>query len=508
MNPIYPVEPQGVPQGPQEPEKNQGYGFDFSAVSSWVGSGVRALAGFVTSMVPVDIADTVLDSERSKLFALTKSTVAEETAKVIAKRQVHKFAYFLGNPDKLKPEDIHGGLKKFLQVKDGAICRTYKGELFFHGLSFHKETLERLFECNILRALYNGISYVQALPKNDPLFLVKLMQDTLQEVAEELQNPHKAAELTQKEHEEFMRKLNKALVKALFPHGEEDMYLPLPMEKMFGINKQLFFEVQESLLPRKIGVIYDKATSEVNKYRLLRKVANTIKEFVAAEPKKSEKEKKELLFTIAPEAQEAFNEQLKNAVNAFLGYVDSSLIRLLRPIIAKKAASYGPVLVDKILQVDFSSQLEEGMKNLCLKYSPQGAWKTVDGRQCFEFVAKDPLPLSRQLEEENRELARNKAEVAEVLNSVADDLNGLVLRVAKVKNPKESDHLLGRIKRQLKIVFSKLRKTVVALFFKIFGVEKRIKKLAKKVLDHAEQFDLKNAAKPVKRVIIQPSVLQ
>lgn len=517
------IPPRNSPNSPDSPEQpaaadasqQVGSWFGVSNMMSWVssaaGATIKGLAGFVTTLAPVTVPEEQLEVERQKLADLTKSTVAEETAKVIAKRQINKFTYLLSNLDQLQPQDIEGSLKKFVQVAGGAVSLTVKGQLFLFALRVHKDLLERVFELNIMRAMCNAVSYVRDLQESQPLFLVELVQETLKEITLELKRPQPLDESAlEDEHGAFMHKLQQKIVKALFPHGADDIEIPLPLQKVIGLNQQAFLQLQESSLPRKMGVVYDRATSEVTKYKLLARVVDEVKKLLADIPEESE------LSAQAPqspalsiEKQTAFNKHLEKALYQFLGCIDSKLVRFFRPILAKQIAARGHIIVDKLVHIDLMKVLNESMHNACLRLSPEGEWyEDEDGNKRFQFAKNDPLTYSQRQQREQQELAQNKAHVENSIEHVAKDLNGLIARAAKAK-PNQSTNLdnktrLKKIKQKLQLVFAKIRKGCVKGVFTLVGADRFIKKLSKKLLGQADQLDLNKVAQPIKRVVARP----
>lgn len=481
---------------------------DVSNMMSWVsstaGTAVKGLAGFVTTLAPVVVPEEQLELERQKLVGLTGSTVAQETAKVMAKRQIHKFTYLLTHLDQLQPRDIEGSLKKFVHMSDQGVSLTVKGQLFLFALGVHRDLLERVFEVNIMRAMFHAVSYVRDLQQNQPLFLVELVQEALQEIASELKEPSLVQEGGEDaEHDVFMRKLQQKIIKALFPNGAEDIDIPLPLQKVIGLNRHAFLQLQEMSLPRKMGVVYDRATSEVTKYKLLARVVDEVKKFLADIPE--EQESPTVSSVLSSEQQEVFNKQLKEALYHFLGSIDSKLIKLFRPILAKQIAARGHTIVNKLVNIDLMKVFNESMQNACLRLSPGGQWHEEDGNKRFSFVACDPLTFSQRQQYEQEELARNKAHVQESIEHIAKDLNGLITRAANTK----SSNSLGaddsgrfvKIKQELGLVFVKVRKSCVKAVVKVFGVDRFIKKLSKTLLAQAEALDLEKAAQPIKRVV-------
>lgn len=434
------------------------------------------------------------------LFIKTGAHIAAESAKVMAKRQIHKFRYFLSNTDLLTAKEAQSGsLKQFLSINDdGKITLSLKGYAFLNILNGHASLLlEKTFEVNILRALSNGIHFLHDLQKAKPFLLVEIVQDTLKELVGDKSVPLSDTSDANEQHDRFMAKLQHSLTKALFPHGADDIDIPLPLQSI--LSQKAFLEIQKKALPRKMAIVYDKATSEVTKYKLLAKAVQELKNILTDEPeiKAASGETK-----IAPYPhQKEFNKHLTAAVSLFIDQIDSTLLSVLKPIINNKVRAQGPKIVQKLATLDLNTFLNKTLKASCKKLSPEGEWKTQDGKDVFIFKPLDPKTRTQREALDQQALADNKKEIAKSIDTMADDLNGLISRVSRLK--RDSSLRLSKIKEALIVIHLNIRKALIRFVFKLFRMDKQISTLSQQIISMIEKIDVDKAASPLKKVILR-----
>lgn len=499
-------------------EKNPDSGL-ISGVMSYVGSFFSKASNLaqdfvVSAIVPLNVYDDKIADAKQSLFKKTGSHVAYETAKVIAQRQIHKFSYFLNNYSKLTVEEAQtGSLKQYLTITDGVVSLSAKGRLFLSALNGGATgiLIQQTFELNILKAMSNGISYLQKLPKKNPLFFVDLVQETITHVTKEFTNPEQTTEKTAAdEHAKFLSSLQDNILDVLFPGGADDIEIPLPFKSFF--SKQAFLKIQEKSLPRKIAIFYDRATSDVTKYRVLKKVAVELEALLTKSPEPKSNEPtatKHSNFTVSKKQQEAFDAAITKLASLCIDELDDKLLKALKPVILAAIKKKGPLIVEKLLSLDINSLLNKNLQGLCQKLSPKGEWTQIDGRDVFHFVASDPKTRTERAVLEQAELQKNQAKLAETVGKLGKDLDGLINRIAAVKTSSTQNIDLHSKKR-----IHKLRKWLSALHLKVrigftrfalnlFGVDKRINALTKKAMTLSQKIDLHKVAKPLKKVVLK-----
>lgn len=490
---------------------NQGlFGGTISYVASFFGAASQVAvkaAAYATLPAPGIYKDKIALA-RQALYDNTGADIAAETAKVIAKRQIHKFTYFLSNLQKLSIEDAQtGSLKNFLTVQGDKVVLSFKGESFLTVLKSHTSLLEETFEVNILRAMNNGIVYLKRLQEENPFFLVELAQQTLKQIVNEThRSPESDSPIaTEIEHDDFMDKLQHHIVKALFPHGQEDIDIPLDLQGL--LTQNAFLQIQEKALPRKMAKVYDRATSEATKYKILARAVQELKTILTTPPEEKIQQTPQTSTTpVCYPKQAEFNKGLLDAVSAFIDHIDSKLLRTLKPQILKKVKEQGPVIVEKLVTIDFNTILNNGLSSSCKKLSPNGRWGKKDDKDVFYFVPSNPKTRLEHEAHDQELLGQHQVEVKKSIDVIASDLNGLISRLAttKAKNHKSLGHKrLTKIKDGLNTVSRQIRKGLIRFAFKVFRVDKRITTLSQQVLELAEKLDLKRAAKPLKKVILK-----
>ncbi|MBS0637776.1 MAG: hypothetical protein JSS12_09710 [Verrucomicrobia bacterium] len=420
---------------------------------------------------------------RDELFNKTGAHIASETAKVMAMRQIHKFTYLLVHHEELTKADVeHGPLKNFLSFEDGKVVLNDTGRDFLGILQNHTELLQETFEVNILRALCNGIEYAKRIK---PESLVQFAQDLMTEAVSQSE----AVE----SNDQFMKTLQEHIIGALFPNGEADIELPRNIQGI--LSRNAFLLMQEKAIPQKMKKVFDKATSEVTKYKLLAQAVNKLKVMLStpAETKKSAKAKKsEVVYS----KQNEFNAALTKLVSEFIDQIDSSLLKTLKPIIIKKVAQEGPKIVEKILTLDMNVVINAALKETCKRLNSAGSWTKVGERDVFNFV-EAPILVGKAKElKEQEDLRKNKLEVDETVKTIAEDLEGLISRLGGKQKTYSN-----KAKQSVHDLFNKIRTGAVRFAFKVFGVDSQITKISKKVLEIGKKIKPEQIIKPLNRTI-------
>ncbi|MCE5293408.1 MAG: hypothetical protein LLF94_02180 [Chlamydiales bacterium] len=442
---------------------------------------------------------------QSDLLRLTGANIASETAKVIAKNQIHTFTYLLSNLDKLTAADAAGSIKKFVTVKDEKLILNYAGTGFLYILSKHTGLLEETFEVNILNAMTRGVSLLHATKEKDPFFLVTLANDIMGNIIEEISAPdsydEKSANLF--EHDEFITSIQHSLIETLFPGGATEIEIPVSLQGW--LEKTAFIQIQEKAIPRQITKLYDKATSDITKYKLLATAVQKLKKMLSTDSTKSSTKTKEAESREPYPQQEQFNKNLVGVTKEFIKHVKSPLLTKIEKKILKKVENEGPKIVHKLATIDLNAQLNNALKKICTKLSPAGNWEDKEvGHEAFNFVAQDPKTALEKQEKERVSLAKHQETIAKTIDTISEDLDGLIAKLAVKKSKKpHKNSRLNKIKSGVAIVFTQIRKGLITFAFKVFRVEKRVNELSKQVLTFAESINLKSAAKPIKKAVLR-----
>lgn len=499
-------------------EKNPDSGL-ISGVISYVGSFFSKAANLaqdfvVSAIVPLNVYDDKIAVAKQSLYKKTYSHIASETAKVIAQRQIHKFSYFLNNYSKLTVEEAEtGSLKQYLTVTDGVVSLSAKGRLFLSALNGGATGLliQQTFELNILKAMTNGISYLQDLPQKNPFFFVDLVQETITHVTEEFTNPKKTTEQTAAdEHATFLSSLQDNILDVLFPGGADDIEIPLPFKSFF--SEKAFLKIQEKSLPRKIAIFYDRATSDVTKYRVLKKAVSELEALLTKSPEPESRKPaatKHPKVSVSKIQQEAFDVATTELLSLCINELDDKLLKALRPAICAAIRKKGPEIIEKLLSIDVTQLLNKNLQGLCQKLSPKGEWTQIDGRDVFHFVASAPKTRTERTVLEQEELQKTQAELAETVGKLGKDLDGLINRIAAVKTSStqntglNSKNRIHKLRKWLSALHLKVRVGFTRFALNLFGVDKRINALTKKAMTLSQKIDLNQVARPIKKAVLK-----
>lgn len=424
---------------------------------------------------------------REELEHKTGAHIASETAKVIAMRQVHKFTYLLAHHDLLSKEDAEQGpLKSFLTYYNGKVTLSEKGQAFLGVLQDHTELVQETFEVNILKALCNGIEYFKSLRAHNPHFLVQFVQDVMKETVSPSQDAVS--------NDEFMQSIQEHIMEALFPNGEADIELPRDMQQL--LSKNAFIMLQEKTLPQKMKKIYEKATSEVTKYKLIAKAVKQIKIILTTAPEAKVKKSDKTKSSYPPAKQKEFNAALSGITREFISQIDSNVLTKLKPLILKGVESQGPKIVEKLLAVDTNTLINRALKETCKRLNSSGSWQKEGDRDVFHFV---PAPIlvgkAKELKEQET-LRKNKQQIDETINTIAEDLEGFITRLGG----KEKTYS-NKIQQSIYNFFNRARTRAVRFAFKVLGVDSQISSISKKVLAFGKKIKPEQALKPFQRVI-------
>ncbi len=471
-------------------------------------------AGALFHLVTGTVASIVLPSPgyysskistlQNSLYDQTGAHVASETAKFMAKRQIHKFTYHLTH---LSADVAQiGSLKKFVTIDGDNVTLSHLGQEFLSLLTNHTSLLEETFEVNILRAMDNAIRSLHAMKSQNPYFLVELVQESLQQI---LSETHKTTatdsiSTTEEEHALFMNKLQQNIMRTIFPNNEADIEIPRNLQGW--LSKNTFLQIQEKALPRKMNKLFDSATSEMAKYKILAMVVKEFKALLATETTTATAKEKPLdpKREITYPQQEQFNQTLVDATSTFIHHIDSKLLRTLKPQFLKQIQKQGPLLVQKLVNLNLNNLLNSSMRSACKRLSPEGSWGQKDGKEVFHFVPKPPKTPAQKEAHHKKTLEQSKRTINDEITTIATDLNGLISRLVKeTSKNSESRTRLEKIKDGLHSLFRTIKKGLVRAAFKVFRADKQISKLSKKVLKIADELDLKRAAKPLKKAILK-----
>ncbi|MCE5294355.1 MAG: hypothetical protein LLF94_07045 [Chlamydiales bacterium] len=476
--------------------------------ASYVASSITQAAVSTTAYLslpePGLYQDEITNLKQS-LFDKTGAHIAAETAKVIAYRQIDKLEYYLTNYSSLAPEDAeHGINKNFLYVENGVVYRNITGESFLTVLTNHKDLLLETFELNTLRALNNSITYLLESQRQNSFFVVDLIQDAMKEVTAELGVNTPPVEYN--EHEQFMTCLEQACMKILFPHGEDDIEIPVSLQGW--INKKAFLTIQEKALPHKLGMLYHKATSEDTKYALLAKAIRKLKKALNDESKASspsESAPSQIDAVYSKEKSQEFSKNLSDLLLVSIDHINMKSLKLLKPVIPSIIAAASDKIIAQIAKTNLVGYTNKALKRLALHYNSQGSWTTVDEQDRFSYVMMPPRTMQQKRDKKAHAIIHNKAFVDATAATIAQDLRVLVNRLSSHK-PQPSEMNQSRIKKVIYAVatfFQKVKKKCINFLFLVFGVDKKITNLSQKIIDFGKELNVELALRPFKRVVIQ-----
>jgi len=460
--------------------------------ATYLAGGVKtaAVAGISKVFLYIQDYDKRIASLENDIETMTGSLHSCDFARTLAKHQLHKFQYFLQNPDTLTEESAKSGtLKNFLTVVDGKVQLSLLGGQFLDALttSTSRELLEKTFELNILKAVKNAIPRIKELK---PEFAIELLQDIMFDAKEALS---KKVPVDAGDHAKFMDSLQDSVVSALFPHGESDIEIPQPFS--FFLSKSAFKSLMEKQLPRKLSIYYEKATAESLKYKLLATAADALTKLLEKEPAEK-KAPAPLLPTYGQQAK--FNKGLKELVSALIDSIDDPTLKLLKRTILKKVDILGPQITGKLLGLNAMDILNQRLAAGCSILSHDGYWMPQDnGKERFHYVPHAPTTREERAAINKQQLQESKAQFEKTLTGLATKIDQQLLHLSK----KASATRAKNVKEALKLIQKRITYGLVRFLMKACHADKRITKLSQRIIELSEKTTLDDVAKPIKKSV-------
>jgi|GEM_PF-6506799 len=366
---------------------------------------------------------------KKRLFESTGSHVLSETCRTLALFSKDFLLHQLKAGSQLDAGMRSPFIDDLLWDKNST-SSTYgiRGDLIKTSLETSPDLICEIIELNMLKAFEKIILYFQKAQKDNPFWLIDLVNESMKLYSDEIDGKNKKG--TENTTENFLNTLCTAIIKIGLPHGETDLDIPLP-----GVGNYIFDKMRKSILPAIMGIAYENSTTDYARDYMTLSLFTMGKKFLSGNLKLAEDTN-----PAAPIAYPKKQEFLKNfeaIARKTLSHLDPSLYSTLDKYSYAETwlKALGETTLNQLGRLDFNWLCNFTSELVLPIMNEGGYWEGKN--EALHFVDKPNYFYTKDkdyndfLEIKKKKQADIRKETASCIASLHQDISGLSEIVSK-----------------------------------------------------------------------------